>query len=137
MRLALILCALIPCAAFAAEPTVSKLEYTGYAAVGADMLTTHIAVHNLDMDEGNPLLGNHPGDGLILFSGIARSALIFSIVHSDAPTRTKKIALTILDSVQLGVVGNNISIITHRNVPAAPAVGIGIAIPLTLDFWRR
>ena len=137
MRIALILCALLPCMAHAEDAQVARLEYLGYAAVTADMLTTHIAVHDQGMTEGNPLLGSHPRDGLIVLSGLARYALGYSVAHSGASARTKRIVLTALDCVELGVVGNNLSAITHRDIPAAPAIGIGVSIPLAMDFgWR-
>ncbi len=134
MRIALILCALMPCVTFADDARVSELEYTGYAAVTADMLTPHIAVHNLSLEEGNPLLGKRPSDGLILVSGIARYAIGYSVAHGGASSRTKRIVLAALDCVELGVVGNNLSAITHRDISASLAIGIGVTIPLSMDF---
>lgn len=135
MRLALILCALLPCTAFADDMArVKQLEYLGYAAVTADMLTTHIAVHNLGMEEGNPLLGKHPADGLIVASGVARYAIGYIVAHGNATPRTKRIVLTVMDCVELGVVGSNVSAITHHGVTEPVAIGIGVTIPLAVDF---
>ena len=133
MRFAPLLCALLPCAAVA-DPRIRELETIGYAAVSADMVTTHIAVHNLGMEEGNPLLGSRPSDGLILLSGAVRYAITYGIAHGHYPRRTRITALTILDCVQLGVVGNNLSTITHHGVPAAVGIGIGVSIPLGVAF---
>lgn len=137
MRFALLLCALLPCVAAAADPRVRTLEYLSYGAVTADMVTTHAAVHNLGMEEGNPLLGQRPGDGLILLSGIARYALTYGIAHGSYASRTKVIALTVLDCVQLGVVGNNLSTISRHGIPAPLGIGIGVSIPLGVDFRPR
>jgi len=137
MRLALILCALMPCIAFADDARVRQLEYLDYAAVTADMLSTHVAVHNLGMEEGNPLLGKHPSDGLILASGAVRYVIAYAVAHGSASSRTKRIVLTVVDCVELGVVGSNLSTITHHDIPELPAIGIGITIPLAVDFWGR
>ncbi len=134
MRFAFMLCALLPLATLADDARVRELEYLGYAAVTADMVTTHIAVHDLGMEEGNPLLGKRPDDALVFAGGVVRYALIYAVAHGGAPDRTKRIALTVLDCVSLGVVGNNISAITHRDVAAAPAIGIGVSVPLAVDF---
>ena|SRR5579859_7754117 len=134
MRFVFALCALLPLVARADDARVRGLEYLGYAAVTADMVTTHVAVHNLGMDEGNPLLGRRPDDGLVLLAGGARYALIYAVAHGGASDRTKRIALTVMDCVNLGVVGSNLSVITHRDVAAGLAIGIGVTIPLAIDF---
>lgn len=137
MRLAPILCALMPCMAYADDARLRQLEYLDYAAITADMLSTHVAVHNLGMEEGNPLLGRHPSDGLILASGVVRYAIAYAVAHGSASSRTKRIALTVVDCVELGVVGSNLSAITHHDAPELPAIGIGVSIPLVVDFRGR
>lgn len=123
---------LLPQLAAAAEEDsrVRELEYLGYFGGVADAVTTHVGVHNLHVEENNPLLGNHPSDGVIAAAAVVHCGLVYLIAHSGGSDRAKRISLTIFDALKFGVVGSNVSVITHGHVSKPIGVGVGIAIPL-------
>jgi hypothetical protein len=125
-------CLLLPGLAAAAEEDsrVRQLEYLGYFGGVADAVTTHVGVHNEHVAENNPLLGNHPSDGVIAAAAVVHCGLVYLIAHSGGSDHTKRISLTIFDALKFGIVGNNVSVITHGHVSKPIGMGVGIAIPL-------
>lgn len=96
-----------------AEPwdTTDKILFGSFLALQvADAAQTHYASQHPDrFREVNPLLGSQPSDGKIV---LVKSLMIGATYYilKDTDSHTRKVALTVLDALYIGVVAHNASI---------------------------
>lgn len=91
--------------------SIDKALFTGQIVLQAVDIaqTNYIRQHPDQFKEANPLYGNPPNMGRVIIFKAALVGGIYWLVK-DMPSADRKLVLGVVDVIQLGIVGRNVSL---------------------------